>query len=376
MTRLKVLTVVGTRPEIIRLSRVIAALDRDTEHTLVHTGQNYDYELNEIFFKDLDIRAPDRFLNAAADTAAGMIGNVIAMADVCLAEIRPDALLVLGDTNSCLAAYAAKRRRVPVFHMEAGNRCFDDRVPEEINRRIIDHIADINLPYSDIAREYLLREGLPADRIVKTGSPMCEVLGHYRPRIDASDVLERQQLTAQRYFLVSCHREENVDSPHLLADLLAVLDRLAEERGVPVIVSTHPRTRKRIEESNRSAHELVRFLKPLAFTEYVKLEQHAIAVLSDSGTITEESSILNFPALNIREAHERPEGMEEGAVMLTGLSWDRIAQGLAVLRGQGRGTDRMLRVVGDYTPRNVSEKVVRIVLSYTDYVRRTVWHEG
>jgi UDP-N-acetylglucosamine 2-epimerase len=376
MTRLKVLTVVGTRPEIIRLSRVVAALDRETEHTLVHTGQNYDYELNEIFFKDLGIRAPDRFLNAAADTAAGTIGNIITMADVCLAEVRPDALLVLGDTNSCLAAYAAKRRRVPVFHMEAGNRCFDDRVPEEINRRIIDHIADINLPYSDIAREYLLREGLPADRIVKTGSPMYEVLGHYRPRIDASDVLERLQLTAQRYFLVSCHREENVDSPRLLADLLAVLDRLAVEHGVPIIVSTHPRTRKRLEETKRSAHELVRFLKPLAFTEYVKLEQHAIAVLSDSGTITEESSILNFPALNIREAHERPEGMEEGAVMLTGLSWDRIAQGLAVLRSQGSGVDRTLRVVADYTAPNVSQKVVRIVLSYTDYVQRTVWRTG
>lgn len=376
MKRLKVLTVVGTRPEIIRLSRVVAALDRETEHTLVHTGQNYDFELNEIFFKDLDIRAPDRFLNAAADTAARTVGNVITKTDEVLAEVRPDALLVLGDTNSCLAAYPAKRRRVPVFHMEAGNRCFDDRVPEEVNRRIIDHIADINLPYSDIAREHLLREGLSPDRVVKTGSPMFEVIAHYRPRIEASDVLVRLGLQPARYFLVSCHREENVDSPPLLTQLLDVLDRLASDHGVPVVVSTHPRTRKRIEESRRTAHELVRFLKPLAFTEYVKLEEHAIAVLSDSGTITEESSILNFPALNIREAHERPEGMEEGAVMLTGLSWDRIAQGLAVLRGQGRGSERTLRVVGDYTAPNVSEKVVRILLSYTDYVRRVVWRES
>jgi UDP-N-acetylglucosamine 2-epimerase (non-hydrolysing) len=375
MTKLKVLTVVGTRPEIIRLSCVIAKLDRDTEHTLVHTGQNYDYELNEIFFDDLKIRPPDRFLNAAGDTAARTIGNVITKVDEVLGEVKTDALLVLGDTNSCLGAYPAKRRRVPVFHMEAGNRCFDDRVPEEINRRIIDHIADVNLPYSDIAREYLLREGLRPDRIVKTGSPMFEVLSRYRADIDASDVLDRHQLAPRDYFLVSCHREENVDSPRLMTRLFEVLDRLAADHGVPIIVSTHPRTRKRLDESGRAAPELVRFLKPLAFTAYVKLQQHARAVLSDSGTITEESSILNFPALNIREAHERPEGMEEGAVMLTGLSYDRIAQGLAILGSQGRGADRTLRVVSDYTAPNVSDKVVRIILSYTDYVRRTVWCE-
>ena len=373
MSRLKVLTVVGTRPEIIRLSRVMAKLDQETKHTLVHTGQNYDYELNEIFFKDLAIRPPDKFLSAAADTAAGTVGNVIGRVDAVLAELEPDALLVLGDTNSCLAAYAAKRRRVPVFHMEAGNRCFDDRVPEEINRRIIDHLADINLPYSDIAREYLLREGLPPDRIVKTGSPMYEVLSHYGPAVEASDALDRHGLAPQRYFLVSCHREENVDSPPQLARLLEVLDRLAADHCFPVIVSTHPRTRRRLDESGRSAHKLVRFLKPLAFTDYVKLEQHAAAVLSDSGTITEESSILNFPALNIREAHERPEGMEEGAVMLTGLSYERVAQGLAALANQGRGPDRTLRLVGDYAAPNVSEKVLRIILSYIDYVRRTVW---
>jgi UDP-N-acetylglucosamine 2-epimerase len=301
MTRLKVLTVVGTRPEIIRLSRVVVRLDQETEHTLVHTGQNYDYELNEIFFKDLGLRPPDRFLKAAADTPAGTVGNVVARADEVLAEVKPDALLVLGDTNSCLAAYPAKRRRVPVFHMEAGNRCFDERVPEEINRRIIDHIADINLPYSDIAREYLLREGLPPDRIVKTGSPMFEVLHHYRAKIDASDALDRHAVAPQRYFLVSCHREENVDEPRLLGDLQAALDRLAAEHGVSVIVSTHPSTRKRLEASGHTSHALVSFVKPLAFTDYVKLEQHAIAVLSDSGTITEESSILNFPALNIRD---------------------------------------------------------------------------
>lgn len=376
MTKLKVLTVVGTRPEIIRLSRVISALDRDTDHTLVHTGQNYDYELNQIFFDDLGIRAPDRYLEAAAPSPAQTVGNVISATDAVLAEVAPDALLVLGDTNSCLAAYPAKRRRVPVFHMEAGNRCFDDRVPEEINRRIIDHISDINLPYSDIARGYLLREGLPPDRIVKTGSPLYEVLEHYRPRIDASDVLERLQLTPQRYFLVSCHREENVDSPRLLSDLQAVVDRLAQEWGTPVIVSTHPRTRKRLDASKHAAHELVRFLKPLAFTDYVKLQLHAITVLSDSGTITEESSILNFPALNIREAHERPEGMEEAAVMLTGLSWHRIEQGLSILKSQGRATDRTLRLVRDYDAGKVSEKVTRIILSYTDYVRRNVWHGG
>lgn len=376
MTRLKVLTVVGTRPEIIRLSRVIAALDRETAHTLVHTGQNYDYELNEIFFADLDVRPPDRYLRAAADTAAQTIANVIAATDTVIAETGPDALLVLGDTNSCLAALAAKRRRVPVFHMEAGNRCFDDRVPEEINRRIIDHVADVNLPYSAIAREYLLREGLPPDRVIRTGSPMFEVLAHYRARIEASDVLGELRLEPRRYVVVSCHREENVDSPTLFPRLLEVLERLAAESGDPVIVSTHPRTRKRLGDRAASVHPLVRFLKPLAFSAYVKLQMNATAVLSDSGTITEESSILNFPALNIREAHERPEGMEEGAVMLTGLSAVRILQALAVLRGQGRGDQRTLRPVADYTVPNVSEKVLRILLSYTDYVRRTVWRDG
>jgi UDP-N-acetylglucosamine 2-epimerase (non-hydrolysing) len=373
MTRLKVVTVVGTRPEIIRLSRVIAVLDREMEQLLVHTGQNYDFELNEIFFQDLNIRTPDRFLEAAADTASATVGNIIRASDALLAEARPDALLVLGDTNSCLAAYAAKRRRVPVFHMEAGNRCFDDRVPEEINRRVIDHIADVNLPYSTIARDYLLREGLPPDRVIKTGSPMFEVLHHYRSRIDASDVLARLQLVPQGYFLVSAHREENVDAPAQFARLLLILDRLAEEHGYPVIVSTHPRTRKRLDELGATVHRLVQFLKPLSFSDYVRLQIDAAAVLSDSGTITEESSILNFPALNIRETHERPEGMEEGAVMLTGLSPERVMQGLAVLRGQPRGDQRMLRTVSDYTVPNVSEKVVRIILSYTDYVQRTVW---
>jgi len=373
MRKLRVMTVVGTRPEIIRLSRVLAALDRTTDHVLVHTGQNYDYELNQIFFEDLGLRAPDHFLGAAGATAAATIGEVIARTDTVLAEVQPDAMLVLGDTNSCLAAIPAKRRKVPVFHMEAGNRCFDERVPEEINRRIIDHIADVNLPYSDIAREYLLREGLPPDRVVKTGSPMYEVLAHYRPRIDASDVLARLELQPEGYFVVSAHREENVDDPERFERLLDVLDQLAEGHGLPVIVSTHPRTRKRLEAAERATHPLVRFLKPLGFSDYVHLQMRARATLSDSGTITEESSILNFPALNIRDAHERPEGMEEGAVMLVGLSPERVAQGLAVLAGQQRGTERTLRPVADYSMPNVSEKVVRLVHSYTDYVRRTVW---
>ena len=374
--RLHVMTVVGTRPEIIRLSRVMAAIDRSMRQTIVHTGQNYDYELNEIFFSDLGIRRPDRFLDAAGATPAETIAQVIARTDAVLAEVRPDALLVLGDTNSCLAALAAKRRRVPVFHMEAGNRCFDQRVPEEINRKIVDHISDVNLPYSDISRDYLLREGLPPDRIVKTGSPMFEILAHYRDRIEASDVLARLGLGAGEYFVVSVHREENVDSPVQFERFAEVLNGLAATFGRRVIVSTHPRTRKRIEAAGVVLDPLVELLKPLGFCDYVNLQTHARAVLSDSGTISEESSVLNFPALNLRDAHERPEAMEEGAVMMTGLRWDRVRQGLAILGAQGRGADRTLRVVGDYAVPNVSDKVVRVIQSYTDYVRRVVWREA
>jgi len=373
---MKVMTVVGTRPEIIRLSRVLAALDRHLEHFLVHTGQNYDFELSDIFFKDLAIRAPDRYLDAAGSTPAGTIAQVIARTDEVLRTERPDALLVLGDTNSCLAAIPAKRLRVPVFHMEAGNRCFDDRVPEEINRRIVDHTADVNLPYSDLSREYLLREGLPADRIIKTGSPMYEVLSYYGAQIDGSDVLQRLELTEKEYFVVSAHREENIDSPIKFSQLIDVLNALATEFGVPVVVTTHPRTRSRIKQERVELHSLVRLEKPFAFTDYVSLERNAIAVLSDSGTITEEASILNFPALNIRDVHERPEGMEEAAVMLTGLSWSRIRDALEILARQGRGADRTLLPVRDYMSPNVSEKVVRIIVSYTDYVRRTVWRES
>ncbi|MBN1630308.1 MAG: UDP-N-acetylglucosamine 2-epimerase (non-hydrolyzing) [Thermoleophilia bacterium] len=373
---MKVATIVGTRPEIIRLSRVMAAFDRYFDHVLVHTGQNYDYELNQIFFDDLALRSPDHFLEAAGATAAETIGQVIARADAVLREVRPDAVLILGDTNSCLAAISAKRLRIPVFHMEAGNRCFDQRVPEEINRRIVDHIADINMPYSDISREYLLAEGLPADCIIKTGSPMYEVLHHYLPRIEASDVMHRLGLDSDGFFLVSCHREENVDSDRLFPRLVALLRGIPAEHGLPVVVSTHPRTRKRLEEEGIDLGPEVRLLKPLAFTDYVHLELQARATLSDSGTITEESSILNFPALNIREAHERPEGMEEGAVTMTGLSWDRVGEGLALLKAQPRGEDRLLRIVRDYEAPAVSEKVARIVLSYTDYVRRAVWREA
>lgn len=373
VARLKVMTVVGTRPEIIRLSRVIAALDCHMEHVLVHTGQNYDYELNGIFFDQLGIRKPDHFLEAAGGTPAETVGQVIARTDAVLAQERPDALLILGDTNSCLAAYAAKRRKVPVFHMEAGNRCFDQRVPEEINRKIVDHISDINLPYSTISREYLLREGLPPDRVVKTGSPMFEVLSYYAEGIDRSDVHERLGLDDEEYFLVSCHREENLDSPTNLAGLVAVLNSLAEDHGRRIIMSTHPRTRQRLEATGVALHPLVEPLKPLGFLDYVHLQKHASAVLSDSGTITEESSILNFPALNIREAHERPEGMEEGAVIMTGLNPESVRRGLAVLAAQGRGAQRTLRLVEDYAVPNVSEKVVRIILSYTGYVRRVVW---
>jgi UDP-N-acetylglucosamine 2-epimerase (non-hydrolysing) len=374
MNRLTVMTIVGTRPEIVRLSRVMAALDRHLRHVIVHTGQNYDYELNQIFFDDLELRKPDHFLNAAGGTPAETIGNVIARTDAVLAEVRPGAVLILGDTNSCLAAIAAKRRKVPVFHMEAGNRCFDQRVPEEINRRIIDHVADINMPYSDIAREYLLREGLPPDRIIKTGSPMYEVLHHYRQKIEASDVLDRLGLSDGTYFVVSAHREENIDARDQFAGLIETLNGLAETYGTPVIVSTHPRTRKRIEQEGVRLDDRVRLLKPLGLCDYVHLEMHARATLSDSGTITEESSILNFPALNIRQAHERPEGMEEGAVMMVGLEWGRIREALAILDAQQRGTCRDLRMVRDYEVPNVSAKVVRIIVSYTDYVRRIVWH--
>jgi UDP-N-acetylglucosamine 2-epimerase (non-hydrolysing) len=372
------MSVVGTRPEIIRLSRVLAALDRHCDNVLVHTGQNYDYELNQVFFDDLGVRKPDFFLNSAEGStgAAHTIGNLIIAVDRVLADVKPEALLVLGDTNSCLAVIPAKRRRIPIFHMEAGNRCFDQRVPEETNRRIVDHTADINLTYSTIARDYLLREGLPPDQVIKTGSPMYEVLHHYRPEIDASTVLERQELEPLQYFVVSAHREENIEPDRPFAKLVGILNALAEDHGLPVVVSTHPRTRKRVEATGVSFHPLVRLLKPLGFHDYVKLQLSARAVLSDSGTINEESSILNFPALNLREAHERPEGMEEAAVMMVGLDVDRVHQGLAILDSQPRGSDRALRLVADYSMPNVSEKVVRIIHSYTDYVRRVVWRES
>jgi len=370
---MKVMTVVGTRPEIIRLSRVIAVLDQQIEHTLIHTGQNYDYELNQVFFEDLEIRPPDRYLGAAGSNAAQTIGQVIIAMDQILAEMRPEAVLILGDTNSCLAAIPAKRLKIPIFHMEAGNRCFDQRVPEEINRVIVDHIADINLPYSQISREYLIREGFPPDRIIKTGSPMYEVLQFYKPKIQASDILRRLGLVEREYMVVSCHREENVDSPRQLPKLVDVLNRLPKQFECRVIVSTHPRTRKRLEEAGVSFEDRVELLKPLGFTDYVNLQVHARVVLSDSGTITEESSILNFPALNIRETHERPEGMEEGAVMMVGLEWDRIRDGLAILETQPRGDKRLLCIVEDYNVPNVSEKLLRIIMSYTDYVNRVVW---
>jgi UDP-N-acetylglucosamine 2-epimerase (non-hydrolysing) len=372
------MTVVGTRPEIIRLSRVIAALDRQVEHILVHTGQNQDYELNQVLFEDLGIRPPDYQLTCAAGSpgAAHTIGNLIAAVDDVLVRVHPDALLVLGDTNSCLSVIPAKRRKIPIFHMEAGNRCFDFRVPEEINRRIVDHVADINLPYSTIARDYLLREGLPPDRVIKTGSPMYEVLHHYLPRIQASDVLARLGLEAARYFVVSAHREENIEPDASFARLVEVLNMLASDHGVPVIVSTHPRTRKRLDNAGVTLHPLVHLSKPLGFLDYVQLQRQATAVLSDSGTITEESSILNFPALNLREVHERPEGMEEAAVMLTGLHVERIRLGLRLLEGQRRGDERDFRLVDDYRMPNVSEKVVRLVVSYTDYVKRVVWKDS
>jgi UDP-N-acetylglucosamine 2-epimerase (non-hydrolysing) len=376
MKRLKVVTVVGTRPEIIRLSRVMARLDEVCDHVLVHTGQNYDYELNEVFFSDLGVRKPDHFLASAGANAAETIGQVIIAVDRVLAEVKPDALLVLGDTNSCLSVIPAKRRRIPIFHMEAGNRCFDQRVPEETNRRIVDHTADVNLTYSDIAREYLLREGLRPDLVIKTGSPMFEVLTHYAPRIDASDALSRLGVAENGYFVVSAHREENVDSDKSFAKLAAVLNAVAEDHGLPLIVSTHPRTLKRIEATKTSFHPNVRLLKPLGFHDYVRLQRSARAVLSDSGTISEESSILNFPALNLREAHERPEAMEEASVMMVGLDVERVRQGLHILSSQKRGVERDLRLVADYSMPNVSEKVVRIIHSYTDYVQRVIWRRA
>lgn len=376
MCKLKVMTIVGTRPEIIRLSRILAKLDQHCDHVIVHTGQNYDYELNEVFFSDLGIRKPDMFLEAAGATAAETIGQVVIAADKALQQYQPDALLLLGDTNSCLAVIAAKRRKIPIFHMEAGNRCFDFRVPEEINRRIVDHTSDINLTYSEIAREYLLREGLPPDQVIKTGSPMREVIEHYKARIEASDVLNRLSLVQGRYFVVSSHREENVDSPENLQKLLCILNALAEKYQEPVIVSTHPRTRKRLEALSLWAHPFVQFLKPFGFLDYIKLQTEARCVLSDSGTITEESSILNFPALNLREVHERPEGFEEASVMMVGLNRDRVMQALVILDSQPRGEQRVLRLVNDYSPANVSDKVLRIVQSYTDFVNRKVWHKA
>jgi len=373
MKKLKVVTVVGTRPEIIRLACVMKKLDEHCEHILVHTGQNYDYELNEIFFNDLGIRKPDYFLGAAGATGAETIGNVIIAVDKVLAEVQPEALLVLGDTNSCMAVLPAKRRKIPTFHMEAGNRCFDQRVPEEINRRLVDHMADINLTYSSIARDYLLREGLPADMVIKTGSPMFEVLNTYREGIETSDVLERLNLKKHQFFVISAHREENVDSDKNFLNLAESLNTIAETYQMPVIVSTHPRTQKRVDAMGIKFNPLVQLLKPLGFKDYNKLQLSAKAVLSDSGTINEESSIMNFPALNLREAHERPEGMEEAAVIMTGLQKERIMQSLAVIENQPRDDERLIRQVYDYSMPNVSDKIVRIIHSYTDYVNRVVW---
>ncbi|EMO24218.1 non-hydrolyzing UDP-N-acetylglucosamine 2-epimerase [Leptospira santarosai] len=373
MKKLKVSTIIGTRPEIIRLSRVLAKLDQYCDHVVVHTGQNYDYELNEIFFNDLEIRKPDHFLNAAGTSGATTIGNVIIKVDELLSRICPDAVLVLGDTNSCMAVIPAKRRKIPIFHMEAGNRCFDQRVPEEINRRIVDHTADVNLTYSSIAREYLLKEGLPSDMVIKTGSPMFEVLNYYKEGILNSKILEKLNVSEGEYFVISAHREENIDSDRNFSKLVDIINTIAEIFKIPVIISTHPRTQKKINALNISFDPLVQLLKPLGFKDYNKLQLSSKAVLSDSGTITEESSILNFPALNIREAHERPEGMEEATVMMVGLEKERILQALQILETQSRGERRVLRNVGDYSMPNVSEKVVRIIHSYTDYVNRVVW---
>lgn len=372
--KLKVMTIVGTRPEIIKLSRVMQELDRHVSHVLVHSGQNYDYELNEIFFQELGIRKPDHFLNAVGESAAQTIGNVIARTDDLLAKESPDAFLLLGDTNSCLAAIAAKRRKIPIFHMEAGNRCFDQRVPEEINRRIIDHLSDINMPYTEHARRYLLAEGLRPEMVIKTGSPMKEVLGHYRSRIEAADVLDRLRLAAGGYFVVSAHREENIDSGANFSDLMVSLKAIAERYGLPIIVSTHPRTRNRMESLGIEAlDQRIRFLKPLGFFDYVKLQMEARCVISDSGTITEESSILGFPAVTIRQAHERPEGMDEGTVIMCGLKSERVLESMDVVMTHDAGSSRPFRIVADYDTENVSHKVVRIILSYTDYVNRTIW---
>jgi UDP-N-acetylglucosamine 2-epimerase (non-hydrolysing) len=373
--KLKVMSVVGTRPEIIRLSRVLAELDRYCDHVLVHTGQNYDYELNQIFFDDLGIRKPDHFLNSAEGGGgpAQTIGNLIASIDQVLLKEQPEAILVLGDTNSCLSVIPAKRRKIPIFHMEAGNRCFDQRVPEEINRRIVDHTSDINLTYSTIAREYLLREGLPPDQIIKTGSPMYEVLNHYMPQIKASNAVTSLGLKPEQYFIVSAHREENIEPDHSFSKLASILNAVAENNNLPVLVSTHPRTKKRVDTSGLKFHPMIRFMKPLGFHDYVNLQMHAKAVLSDSGTINEESSILNFPALNLREAHERPEGMEEACVMMVGLNVERVHQGLKILETQSRNQTRDLHLVADYDVSNVSKKVVRIIHSYTDFVNRVVW---
>jgi len=375
MKKIKVVTVVGTRPEIIRLSRVMAALDASLaiEHIIVHTGQNFDYELNQIFFDDLGIRKPDYFLNAAGQTATETVGNIIIKIDPLLEELCPDAFLVLGDTNSCLCAIPAKKRHIPIFHMEAGNRCFDQRVPEETNRKIVDHISDVNLTYSDIAREYLLREGLPADRIIKTGSPMFEVLNHYMASIKSSDVLNRLSLEMHKYFVVSAHREENINNQSNFYSLFNSLNLVAENFDLPVIVSTHPRTRKKIDVAGLNLHKNIHLLKPLGFNDYNALQLYSKAVLSDSGTISEESSILNFPALNIRQAHERPEAMEETSVMMVGLNPERIIQGLLQLESQKRGEERSFRRVTDYSMPNVSDKMVRIIISYTDYIKRVVW---
>lgn len=375
--QLKVMTVVGTRPEIIRLSRVMAALDASEaiEHIIVHTGQNYDYELNQIFFEDLGIRKPDFFLNAAGVSAVETIGQILIKIDPLLESEKPDAFLVLGDTNSCLCAIPAKKRHIPIFHMEAGNRCFDQRVPEETNRKIVDHVSDVNLTYSDIAREYLLREGLPADRIIKTGSPMFEVLNHYLPEINASDILNKLNLEENKYFVVSAHREENINSEKNFKGLMTSLNLIAEKHGYPIIVSTHPRTQKMIDSKQIAMRPEVQFLKPMGFNDYNALQMKSYAVLSDSGTISEESSTLNFPALNIRDAHERPEAMEEASVMMVGLNPERIMQGLVQLQTQKRGQERNFRLVADYSMPNVSEKMVRIILSYTDYVKRVVWSE-
>lgn len=373
MNKMKVMTVVGTRPEIIRLSRVLSKLDNYCEHILVHTGQNYDYELNQVFFDDLEIRKPNHFLNAAGKNAAETIGQVIIKIDELIESEKPDAMLILGDTNSCLAALPAKRKKIPIFHMEAGNRCFDQRVPEETNRKIVDHIADINMPYSSIARDYLIAEGIPADRIVKTGSPIYEVLSYYMEKIDDSKILEKLDIKSKNFFLVSAHREENVDAPDQLLKLANSLNIIATHYEIPVIVSTHPRTQKRINDTGINFHENIRLLKPLGFHDYNYLQKNAKAVLSDSGTINEESSIMNFPALNIREAHERPEGMEEASVMMVGLDSERIMQSLNILEDQPSGNRRLLRMVSDYSMPNVSDKVVRIIHSYTDYINRVVW---